>query len=283
VSKILICLDLDGTVVMDRQPISEKMYEFLEGVHSKGCTLLFATGRTMSWSLETLSVLSFPFFLAPYNGACTISCPDQKMMRSAFLSPEEVKPLAPYIERYGAVIYEGGAEERTFYTPGLFSREMLAHLHFRKKQQALPWHEIDSLCDLPSSSIASVRLFLFGNGEAESISSAIEEGASFCAPLMKDVFREEVHIIQVTAAGASKGQALQALRREHPSLITIAAGDDMNDLDMLRSADFGIAMPYAPLRLREMAHSIAPSFGEDPLIEPLQRAIKRIQEGYERR
>ncbi len=283
VSKILLCLDLDGTVVMDREPLSEKMCEFLEKCHTKGCTLLFATGRTVTWSLETLSVLSFPFFLAAYNGACTISCPERKIMRSAFLSPSDLNPIIPFVDRYGALIYEGGGEERVFYTPSLFSEEIFTHLTFRKEQQREEWHEITSLHDLPCPLIASVRLFLFEDDDADEISTTIEEKTSLCAPLMKDVFCESVHVVQVTASGASKGQALQALRREHPSLLSIAAGDDMNDLDMLRAADFGIAMPYAPLRLREMAHAVAPSFGEDPLIEPLQRVMERMQEGEERR
>jgi HAD superfamily hydrolase (TIGR01484 family) len=204
-------------------------------------------------------------------------------MRSAFLSPPDLNPIIPFVERHGALIYEGGGQERIFYTPSLFSKEILTHLHFRKEQQRQEWYEIASLRDLPCPLIASVRLFLFEDDDAEEISSDIHEKTSLCAPLMKDVFRESVHIIQVTATGASKGQALQALRREHPSLLSIAAGDDMNDLDMLRAADFGIAMPYAPLHLREMAHAIAPSFGEDPLIEPLERAMKRMQEGEERR
>lgn len=276
-SKILLSLDLDGTIAMNREPLSDKMCTFLEGAHAKGCTLLFATGRTVSWSLETLSVLSFPFFLAPYNGACTISCPDQKVMRSAFLSLKDLEPLAPFIERHGAVIYEGGGQERIFYTPAAYSEEMRTHLEFRKTKQHEMWQEIDSLENLPELLFASVRFFHFGEDEAEELSSSIQENTSLCAPIMKDVFNAGVCIVQVTAEGASKGQALQALRREHPSLMTLAAGDDMNDLDMLRAADFGVAMPKAPLRVREMAHSIAPSFGEDPVIEPLQRAMKRMQ------
>jgi len=178
VSKILLCLDLDGTVVMDREPLSEKMCEFLEKCHTKGCTLLFATGRTVTWSLETLSVLSFPFFLAAYNGACTISCPERKIMRSAFLSPSDLNPIIPFVDRYGALIYEGGGEERVFYTPSLFSEEIFTHLTFRKEQQREEWHEITSLHDLPCPLIASVRLFLFEDDDADEISTTIEEKTS---------------------------------------------------------------------------------------------------------
>jgi predicted mannosyl-3-phosphoglycerate phosphatase (HAD superfamily) len=195
------------------------------------------------------------------------------MIVSALLEPADVAKLAPYIVEFGAVIYEADGEERIFYTPRCFSEMILDHLLSRQWQQKEKWLAIDALDRLPKTRVAGVRFFLSSEA-ALMLGEAINDTTSLLAPTMKDSFNGDLRIIQVTAQGASKGQALLALRKSYPDAKAIAAGDDMNDIDLLEESDIGIAMASAPDALKKVATIVASSSGEDPIIDALEQAIR---------
>ena len=272
--KGIIALDIDGTLVTQHQPLSPNLASFLGDVHAEGWVILFATGRTIRWSMEHLASLPFPFYLAPYNGACLFSFPQKEVIASALLDHSDVMKLSAFIGLFGAVIYEAGGEERIFYTARRFSGMILEHLRSRQEQQKEEWIAIDTLSRLPRIRVAGVRFFLSPEA-ALMLGETITDTTSLLAPTMKDAFNTDLRVIQVTAPGASKGQSLRALRKHYPEVKAIAAGDDMNDIDLLEEADIGIAMASAPDALKKVSTLVAPSSGEDPIIEALRQAIAK--------
>jgi HAD superfamily hydrolase (TIGR01484 family) len=273
----IIALDIDGTLVTQHQPLSVNLSSFLEEISHKKWVILFATGRTVRWSMEHLSRLPFPFYLAPYNGACLFSFPERQMIDSALLEPKEVMKLAPFVDQFGAIVYEAGGEERIFYTERRFSTMILDHLHSRQEAQQEQWIAINTLKGLPNMRVAGVRFFLSPEA-ALMLGETIHSTTSLRAPTMKDSFNEMLRIVQVTARNASKGHALRSLKTRYPDVTAIAAGDDMNDLDLLSEADIGIAMASAPQALQEIAAITASPDGADPIIAALKQAIGMAQE-----
>jgi HAD superfamily hydrolase (TIGR01484 family) len=254
--KGVLAFDIDGTLVQKNRPFSTPLIDLMHCLSAEGWIFFFATGRTLKWSKELLSVLKFPYFIAPYNGACTIRCPEDTIIRSSFLDWFDVLKLSSYVQQFGAMLYEAGGEERIFYTPMSFSKPFLDHLHKRQTIQKELWIPLESLEKLPSVPIASVRFFL-SPAAATILSETIIRNTNYHAPTMKDSFDSRVHIVQVTASGASKGTAIKAIRSWYPGLPAIAAGDDVNDIDLLQAADVGIAMPDAPEELKKIAHIVA--------------------------
>lgn len=271
----IIALDIDGTLVTQHQPLSLHLSSFLKGLHQEGWQILFATGRTIRWSMEHLATLPFPFYLAPYNGACIFSFPSRESISSSLLEFADVMKLAPYVDEFGAVIYEAGGEERIFFTPKCFSEGILHHLLQRQQVQNEEWIPLKSIQRLPHVKVAGVRFFLTP-GAALLLGETINSVTSLRAPTMKDSFHDAFRIVQVTAEGASKGQALRILRNLWKDEPAIAAGDDMNDVDLLEEADIGIAMASSPDELKKIAQVVAPSEGEDPIIEALTTAMQKL-------
>jgi HAD superfamily hydrolase (TIGR01484 family) len=273
----IIALDIDGTLVQRHQPLSRHLSEFLTSLYHDGWQILFATGRTIRWSLEHLSSLPFPFFLAPYNGACLYSFPDGAVLSSAFMNRSGVLSLEQYSAAFGSVIYEAQGDERILYTEKSFPSPILSHLRNRQLGQNELWSVIDSLTDLPEMEIAGIRFFLPPH-EAQQLSRSLSTTTALRAPTMKDSYNEALRIVQVTAPGASKGRALHMLRTSLPTLPVIAAGDDMNDIDLLAEADVGIAMASAPDELKRLASFVARP-GEDAIIEALRTAVEFLRRG----
>ena len=76
---------------------------------------------------------------------------------------------------------------------------------------------------------------------------------------------ENPHNGEITALGVSKGSAMRRLR-EHlgvPNARFIGIGDSENDADMLRAADFGIAMGNGTAVVKELADFITDDVDED--------------------
>ena len=69
----------------------------------------------------------------------------------------------------------------------------------------------------------------------------------------------DVTIVEATAARANKWTALMYVAQEHlirPAEIVVV-GDDTNDLEMIRRAALGVAMPSAPQCVRDAADHVA--------------------------
>jgi hypothetical protein len=86
--------------------------------------------------------------------------------------------------------------------------------------------------------------------------------------------------LEFIAPGVSKGVALEWLARRAgvPLARTMAVGDQWNDLEMLRAAGHGVAMPSAPAEVRAAARYLAPPVDEQgaaQLIEALILASPR--------
>ena len=273
-AKGIIALDIDGTLVSHHRPLSQRLCEVLAGYHRLGFTLLFATGRTLQWGMNHLVAVPCPFYLAPYNGAVVYSFPEKQALFSSFLQLTDLFPLSPFIEQFGALIYEGLGEERIFFTPKMFSQKMLDHVNARRVRQKESFVEISSIEDLPDCDYASVRFFTMKE-LASIMSQAISAQTSLQSPSMKDSLNPNIFVVQVTAKEASKGQALAFLQQKI-SYTTIAAGDDMNDMDMLQRATVGIAMHEAPTAVKNIASIIAPPFFDDCIIGTLHEAVSRL-------
>jgi hypothetical protein len=248
--------------------------QVLAGYHDAGFELLFATGRTLQWGMNHLEALPCSFYIAAYNGAICYKIPDKKVVFSSLLRLADLMPLAPFIEQFGALIYEGLGQERIFYTPKLFPQQMLEHVHARRTRQNENFIEISSIQELPDCDFASVRLFALKE-LAEVIGKTVSIKTSLNAPTMKDSLNPEISVVQITSKKASKGQALAFLQQSTSGKI-VAAGDDMNDIDMLQMATVAIAMHEAPESVKNVAAIIAPPFFEDCIIGPLQDAVGRL-------
>lgn len=74
---------------------------------------------------------------------------------------------------------------------------------------------------------------------------------------------------------ASKGQALTALADSLGISLeeTMAVGDGVNDVSMLRAAGLGVAMGQAPRRVRASADLVTASNAEDGLAQVIEDVI----------
>jgi HAD superfamily hydrolase (TIGR01484 family) len=131
----IVALDIDGTLLLPNQPPPKVLSSALASMQEEGWKILFATGRTVAWSLPLLEKLPFPFYLAAFNGATLFSYPDGAKIHALFLLLKDILAVAPYIDRFGVFLYEMGGEERVFAAKKNYSDFLKNHLERRRLLQ----------------------------------------------------------------------------------------------------------------------------------------------------
>lgn len=279
--KGIIALDIDGTLTGPDHIIDQEVIDYLELLHSQQWQFIFISGRPYSWGVGSLTSISFPYFLAIYNGAYLISMPDKLIAERHLLDRSIFKQINGICSRFstGCVIY-GGVEqqEKIYYTPSKFDEETLRFFEERRKVTLENWIDVANLDDIPLERFTSLKFFA-KEAAADNIADAIESELGLHIPLIQDPVDPAYKVLQATHPRANKGDALESFAAISGwAGIRIAAGNDINDLSMFKRAQFTIAMQDSPLILRQMATVVAPSVENGGLIT----ALKTIIEKHER-
>ncbi len=278
--KGLIALDIDGTVTAEKHSIPSEVVDYLVKLEKQGWAIVFITGRPFDWAHRTLQQLTFPFLFALQNGASLLEMPSRRILYSHYLTVDFIPGLEIICNQANTdfIIYSGFENnDICYYRKGRFSAEMFNYLMERKNLLVEKWLEIPSFNDLPIQKFTAIKCF--GNEEqAEHLSLEIAHHLGLHSPKIRDPFDQNNYIIQATHPLANKGKVLQEILStsgfEGP---VIAAGDDLNDLEMLQTAHIKIVMANAPIKLLEIADIIAPPANQKGLIQGLSQALKRIE------
>lgn len=246
----MIAVDMDGTCIGDRHRVPGENLNALKKAHKAGILVVPATGRTAANCPSEIRSLPFIRYVISSNGARVTD------------------------REKGTTIHE-------VLIPGTEAREFLLKLRGLPVWTAL--HMDDRLID--SNLIPSIHRKLVGTGdpaknrwvpslprflegrkggvEKLELFYLTERAGSRIRKLLKEhpklscaQFRN--HYVEITAAGASKGEALRFLseRMGIPASDVMAIGDSGNDLSMLHFAGYPVAMGNACAEVKRAAVTV---------------------------
>jgi len=275
-----IALDIDGTITDDIHSVPPEVGAYLASLVEQGWRIMFITGRTFSFGQNTLKSLRFPYFLAVQNGADIIQMPERKVIARYYLTASKVIPVLEQAyqgQKEDFIVY-AGYEKRDFcyWRPKHFSKEMTTYMHKIQTLSPEPWVAMDDFIFDAGEKFPLIKCL--GSKEVmEEIQHQLKDYKDVAKTLIRDPLSENLYLILITDAHATKGRALeQTTDGNGRGQLIIAAGDDLNDLSMLQAADVGIAMESAPEVLLREADIIAPRASELGIIEALKQAVARI-------
>ncbi len=275
-----LALDIDGTTTTSHRKIPEEIVSTLATYASDGWDIIFITGRPFFHCVQLFQSLSFPFYVAPQNGAALVAMPSWQVVNRRYLK-EDILPVMDKIckeENSEYVIYAGlECHDSVFFRPNRFSEELRNYLSRRTREFCEDWQVVSSFDQIGQPEFASIKCFARGD-EAERLAKKIEERLSLHAPVILDPYDHTYRVIQGTHPEVNKGQAARDMQKHRGSeeLPLIVAGDDNNDFPLLEAGSIKIAMQTAPPALRNLADIVAPPAKELGLIQGLQEAMERI-------
>ena len=274
-----IALDIDGTTTADVHEIPKEVCDYLHTLSNEGWKIFFITGRLFFWALGTVSSLEFPFYFGTQNGADIFEMPSKKLLSQTYLNSD----ILAFLDREYAgldkdyLIYSGFENGDTcYYRPRRFAEDVKTYLSLLEGFSPISWKAFDTF-DFDKK-ITFPLIKCFGTKEEmDPLYEKLKQRTDVQISMIRDPLSVSYYLILVTDAGASKGTALERIRNTvHSSSPLIAAGDDFNDLPMLRHANVKIVMETAPEDLKKHADIIAPPATECGLIPALKEAIESL-------
>lgn len=269
-----LALDIDGTITQDKYSIPQAVIDYLREMSASGWKIALATGRAFVFAVPVVENLDFPFILLPQNGSLALDMPSREVLFKSYLSQEAI-PMLEFIGeemKTDFLIYSGFENrDRCYYRPKRLSKEDFDYVKELEKREREIWIPVESFnIDHP---VPLVK-FMGSLDVMQKVAKCLRATKLFQVSLIHDRFVSGYYILLVTDRKASKGLSLQKIiSLQGKGSLVIAAGDDENDISLLKMADVKIAMPHAPESLRKIADFIAPPVNEQGIIQALKIVI----------
>lgn len=255
---ILICTDLDGTLLRNDKTISRENSEAIEYFKAEGGKFTFVTGRMPYFAHKAHEMVKPNAPIGCANGGGVYDFETGEYVYEVHF-PREGLDLVEYAEKnvpgIGISVY---TFERIY-----FSAENEAMAHFRAvtgvENAVKPYREI-------YEPLAKV---VFGDTDLEKLKKL---EALLRAHPMADNFEfvsSEKILFEILPKGVNKGSVLPKLTA-HLGLDmknTVAIGDYYNDIPMIRAARYGVAVANACDAAKEAANYITVSNEEHAIAE----------------
>lgn len=257
---ILICTDLDGTLLKNDKTISEENREAIEYFKREGGYFTFITGRMPYTSRSLYEMVNPNAPIGCINGGGIYDYEKEKYLWSLTL-PHDANELVDAV--YHAVPSAGiqmNALDKIY-----FCRDNWAMVRFRSRT-GTPYVEGNHMTlDVPIGKV------VFGD-EEENIQKVAEVLSNHPRSEEFDYIRSERTLYEILPKGSSKGNLLIKLAEIlgiDPSK-TVAIGDYNNDVSMIKAAGVGVAVANAVDEAKAAADRITVSNEEHAIAKIIE-------------
>ena len=241
---ILLCTDLDGTVLSKDKSVSEENLRAIEYFKSEGGKFTIITGR-MPYTAEKITAILKPNApIGCVNGGGVYDTEKKQYVWVAEVDPDAVE-LAEYaVERIPGLGYQVNTPHRAY---------------FCSENEAMKWHRTITGAPFIFKKASEIEppmmKILFGDLETDKLEYLAELLHAHPKAHKFDFIRSEKHLYEILPKGIDKGVALLKIA-EHLGIErsrTVAVGDYNNDIGMLKAAGLAIAVENAVPELKAVA------------------------------
>lgn len=243
----LLVTDIDGTLTSENH-VPAEVAEACSRLRRDGWHLMIATGRIWASARPFAEAIGSDMPAIVYDGARILQ---ENTGKTPFREWRIPNRLAGEILRLGwsspLLVQAYGDEEVTCRPDDALTRGFFTNLGVRARPDLTA----------PRLSYDPYRIIFYGDpGEARKLRMRIMSvmGGKIEATLAGEGF------LDVLPQGVSKGAALRVFRRDSGLKFDriVAAGDHLNDLDLLKEADLAVTFRDAPEEVVAAAHLVLP-------------------------
>jgi hypothetical protein len=258
----MIAFDLDGTLLDSNKELSRTNLDALERAADAGIELVPTTGRFFNAMPDAIRKLPFLHYAITINGAAVTDLRTGKTIYQAEMPWQLAVDVMKELDTF-PVVYDCFMGNCAYMTAALKEKidVTVASPHYRKML-----HEL-------RVSVPDLKEYLMEQKKDVQKIQFFSPDDALRQRLLKELPLRYANIytstsvpdnIEINQIHANKGEALLVLADYLgvPQSATMAFGDGLNDLSMIKEAGIGIAMANACDAVKEVADWIAPSCDE---------------------
>jgi HAD superfamily hydrolase (TIGR01484 family) len=253
----MVVTDLDGTLLGSDRQLSAADRDALVHLGRLGITRVVATGRSL-FSARRVMDESFPIdFLAHTSGAGIVSWPAQRELRVRHMAAASAAELAAALiaRQLDFMLHHAIPDNHRFYlhrtgrSNADFERRVRLY-EAHAESLRLPWVSRAPMCQ---------ALVIEPAPSAHCFSMLREALPAFQVIRTTSPLDGSSTWIEIFPAGVGKGDAAAWLleRERRGTALSVAIGNDYNDLELLEWADRAFVVSNAPAELRERYTAVA--------------------------
>ncbi|MEC9488522.1 MAG: HAD family hydrolase [Halanaerobium sp.] len=279
-------MDIDGTLVTGQKYIPKRMAGVIRHLRDKGILVTIATGRVLASTRHLARKLAIDLPVICNDGVQIHDWQEGRDIYFDPISPPIAAKAFSIIRKYPVRMQLFLQDKKLYYGIKYRPRMLKHYLRVTGLNPRSLWNHLRDFYFIPHqvmpATASSLGEYLQEQGPAkitfnardndrEEIIVRLEEeiagGLSFTSGVAGwlDILKE----------GNSKWSAIKQLAEMYnireEEIIT--AGDNYNDLEMLKYAGLGIAMETAPAAVKEIADVVVPAPEEDGLAEYLESLL----------
>ena len=251
---LLVC-DLDGTLIGESMTLEPELVKAFQRAAGRGLAISLATGRMPAAADPYRDALGITAPVIYYNGALVRGEHGDLLSRAL---PRGV------LARAWAVFSNAPVHPIFYRDERLFCVEKTLAVRRYCEEEGLRAEVVDD----PAAFLAQgafVKALLIGHPRDLDV---VRDELTASVAGHGRLVRTRSDYLEIIPLDASKGAALTRLA-EHvgvPLARAVAVGDQENDVEMLRAAGLGVAMPHAPESVRRAADRVAPGAADGGLL-----------------
>lgn len=261
--KKLYITDLDGTLLNDNAQLSELSKSKLKSLINDGAAFTVATARTFATVINLFDGIGLSLPLVLMNGVMIYDPINCKAIKSHTIKTDTVKNIISIFKNrnlYPLVYFDLGDRLEIKYSD-LSNKYQMEYVNNRNHSKGKLFTYSPSLSVFDDDKI----IYLVTLDKYENIIdlyNEIKKIDDITCVFYKDNYTD-CYFFEIFAKGVSKASGLNEVRKITETDKVIAFGDNLNDLEMFKSADEAYAVSNACDELKTVAVSVIGSNNDD--------------------
>ncbi len=264
----LIVSDFDGTLLTNSHTVPQKVKSAIDEYVNAGGIFAVCTGRMLASILPQVRALGLKGLVAAYQGTVIADIESGKIIKNGGFSLEQAEEVCAVLEGRGEPI--NVYADNIMYTDLPEDNELLniyekitgiyaQFVHGCKMSEFVRKNRL--YCQKIVSVIMPDKKLPLYNYLVEKLGDRYE--VTYSASVL----------VEVSPKGDDKGQALKYLANHYnvPIEKTVAVGDNLNDLPMIKAAGIGVAVDNAVPELKREASVVCASCNEGGVAEIIEK------------
>lgn len=262
-NKTLYISDLDGTLLGKDARLSKKTIRIISGLIDRGMLFTAATARSQS-SVPILEDLGLRIPCVQLNGVLIYDFPNKCYTDCTPIDVRSARQVIDVLRKFDRMSFVYKADE----TYGIHVEfERLTNDVERNFFEVRKDNDYKSFCQVNNITVSdNDKVIYFTMVDEYSRLSAICEEISRIEGVSPTLYSDnysDLYFLEVFSSRATKARGMQMIKELTGASKAVAFGDNLNDIEMLKTADIGIAVGDAAPQVREIADIVIGNSFED--------------------